>query len=98
MADRQHFETVRKKIMATREWLSNELLSRGFEVIPSRANFIFTRNKRYDAQQLSSALRRKNILVRHFQQPRIEQFLRITVGTDSQCARLVAALDEIAAF
>jgi histidinol-phosphate aminotransferase len=98
MRDLSHFEETRNRIMATREWLSSELTNRGFTVIPSRANFVFARNNRHDAALLSSALRRKNILVRHFNQPRIEQFLRITVGTDEECRQLIKALDEIAAL
>jgi len=96
MSDRQHFETTRKKIITTREWLTSELTKRGFEVLPSRANFVFARNERCDALELSSALRRKNILVRHFKQPRIDQFLRITVGSDIECGQLITTLDEIA--
>ena len=95
MADRQYFETTRRKIMATRERLSTELGLRGFEVLPSLANFVFARNTHHEAAALSQALRRKNILVRHFRQPRIEQYLRISVGTDDQCRLLLQALDEI---
>jgi len=64
-------------------------------VLPSAANFIFARHPRHDAAQLAAALRARAIIVRHFKQPRIEQFLRITMGTDAQCERLVEALREI---
>ena len=98
MRDREYFEKTRKKIMATREKMTAELSKRDFTVIPSQANFVFTRNGRLDAPTLSAALRRKNILVRHFQRPRIDQFLRISVGTEQECDLLVKALDEIMSF
>ncbi len=98
MRDREYFEKTRKKIMATREKMTAELIERDFTVIPSQANFVFTRNDRLDALTLSAALRGKNILVRHFQKPRIDQFLRISVGTEQECDRLVKALDEIMSF
>lgn len=98
MRDREYFEKTRKRIIATRERMNSELTRRGFIVIPSQANFVFTRNERMDALTLSSALRQKNILVRHFQKSRIDQFLRISVGSDQDCDQLVKALDEIVGF
>lgn len=95
MADKDYFEETRKKIIAGRERLTRDLHDRGFEVLPSCANFVFARNASFDAEELSLALRQRKILVRHFKQPRIEQFLRITVGADSQCTKLVEALDQI---
>lgn len=93
--DREYFERTRKAVIATREKLVGELKALGFEVLPSAANFIFARHPRHDAEKSALALRQHSIIVRHFKQPRIEQFLRITVGTDEQCAALVAALKEI---
>ncbi len=93
--DRAYFETTRKQIIGTRENLTKELATLGFDVIPSKANFVFARNKECDAGELSMALRQRKILVRHFRQPRIEQFLRITIGTDAECEQLVKALSEI---
>jgi histidinol-phosphate aminotransferase len=69
----------------------------GFEVLPSAANFIFTRHPARDAAQLAAALRSRSIIVRHFKLPRIDQHLRITIGTDAQCTSLVSALREILA-
>jgi histidinol-phosphate aminotransferase len=93
--DREHFEQTRRAVIASRERLVAELKALGFEVLPSAANFIFVRHPRHDAEQSALALRQRSIIVRHFKLPRIEQFLRITVGTDEQCAALVAALKEI---
>ncbi|MCE9568639.1 MAG: histidinol-phosphate transaminase [Rhodocyclales bacterium] len=93
--DRDYFEQTCKAVIASREKLVAELKVLGFEVLPSAANFIFARHPRHDAQESALALRRRGIIVRHFKQPRIEQFLRITVGTDEQCAALAMALREI---
>lgn len=95
MRDREYFEITRQKIMTTRSTLISGLGKRNFTVIPSQANFVFARNEGKDAKELSVALRQKNILVRHFQKPRIDQFLRITVGNENDCAQLFKALDEI---
>ena len=72
-----------------------ELAALGFAVFPSAANSVFARQPRRDAGELAAALRSRSIIVRHFRQPRIEQFLRITVGTDAQCQALISALREI---
>jgi len=93
--DRDYFEKIRGKIIAGREWLGTELSRRKFEVVPSQANFVFARNTAMDAGELCRELRNRNILVRHFQQPRIDQYLRITVGTEQQCEQLIKALDQI---
>ncbi len=93
--DGAYFLDCRRKIMSTRETLVAQLGSLGFEVLPSAANFIFARHPAHDGAALSRALRARTIIVRHFAKPRIDQFLRITVGTDEQCGLLVAALTEI---
>lgn len=93
--DKDYFETTRAKIITTRENLNRSLHDLGFTILPSQANFIFARHPDWDAAELSGKLRERGIIVRHFRLPRIEQFLRITVGTDSECAELVAALGEI---
>ena len=93
--DTAHFEATRKAVIASRESLAQQLVTLGFEVLPSQANFIFACHPRRDAGELAQALRARSIIVRHFRQPRIDQFLRITIGTDEQCAALVAALREI---
>ena len=63
-------------------------------MLPSAANFVFARHPGHDAAALAAA-RERGIIVRHFRQPRIEQFLRITVGTDEQTGLLLAALADI---
>ncbi|MCF8178812.1 MAG: aminotransferase class I/II-fold pyridoxal phosphate-dependent enzyme, partial [Sulfuritalea sp.] len=95
--DREYFEFTCKTVIDSREKLIGELKALGFEVLPSAANFIFVRHPQHDAEKSALALRQRGVIVRHFKQPRIDQFLRITIGSDEQCARLVAALKEILA-
>ena len=93
--DREWFERTRQAVIRTRTQLTRDLEAQGFQVLPSAANFIFARHPGRDAGELALALRQRGIIVRHFKQSRIEQFLRITVGTDEQCATLTSALGEI---
>jgi histidinol-phosphate aminotransferase len=93
--DREWFERTRQAVIRTRTQLTRDLESLGFSVLPSAANFIFAHHQQHDAEKSALALRQRGIIVRHFKSPRIEQFLRITVGTDEQCAILVKALREI---
>jgi len=92
LEDAEHFERTRQAVIATRDTLTAELQSLGFDVLPSAANFIFARHPQRDAAQLAQALRERSIIVRHFRLPRIDQFLRITVGTDAECKALTQAL------
>ena len=91
------FRKTRDAIVDTREGLVLQLEDLGFEVLPSKANFVFVRHPAHDAGALAAALRERAVLVRHFRQPRIDQFLRISVGTREQCGVLVNALGAILA-
>ena len=93
--DRECLEKTCKAVIATREKLTGELKALGFEVLPSKANFIFARHPQHDAEKSALVLRQRGIIVRHFKLPRIDQFLRITVGTEEQCEALVGVLTEI---
>ncbi|NYT77877.1 histidinol-phosphate transaminase [Alcaligenaceae bacterium] len=93
--DTAYFDSTRHAIMQTRQVLTKRLAGLGFDVLPSAANFVFARHPHHDAYGLSQALRERNILVRHFKNQRIDQFLRITVGTPEECERLCINLAEI---
>lgn len=95
MQDREYFEVNTRKVIDARENLSQQLEAMGFEVLPSRANFVFARHPAHDAGELARTLREYGILVRHFSLPRIDQFLRISVGTPEDCARLCNTLSEL---
>ena len=91
-ADKAYFEDTCAKVVASREKLVEGLNQRGFEVLPSAANFIFARHREQDAASIASHLREKGVIVRHFKQARIAQFLRISIGTPEQNQALLDAL------
>ena len=90
--DEAWFHETRRRVMESREMLIRALTGLGFEVLPSLANFVFARHRSDRGADLATKLRECGVLVRHFKKPRIENFLRITVGTEDQCNRLVALL------
>jgi histidinol-phosphate aminotransferase len=91
-ADDAYFQVMRNQVMASREALVAALVALNFEVLPSAANFLFARHRQRAGAELFEALRQDGVLVRHFKRPRIDRFLRITVGTEAQNARLITAL------
>ncbi len=96
MEDHAYFESICAKVVATRTRLVAGMEALGFQVLPSAANFIFARHPAQDGAALAAALRERSIIVRHFRNPaRIAPFLRITIGTDSQCDALLVALKAI---
>ena len=95
--DVEYFETTRNAVIRSRDALTAGLQTLGFEVLPSAANFVFARHPKHKGSDLAAGLRAKNILVRHFNKPRIADFLRITVGTDEQCAQLLKTCREVLA-
>ncbi|EZQ01766.1 MULTISPECIES: histidinol-phosphate transaminase [unclassified Acinetobacter] len=90
--DQAYFEAQNAKVIASRIKLVEQLKSLGFDVLPSAANFIFATLPSKDAGQLANELRERGIIVRYFNKPRINQYLRITIGTDEQNQRLVDTL------
>ena len=90
--DVEYFEQTRQQVIDLRTSLTEELTTLGYKVLPSHANFIFARPKDGDASAVASTLRDQGIIVRHFDKPRISEYLRITVGTAEQNSRLIEAL------
>ena len=80
------------EIIATRAWTAEQLKGLGFTVLPSSANFLFARTEKMDGGKLYLELKKRGILVRHFTNPRIDQFNRITIGTKEQMEAFVAAV------
>jgi histidinol-phosphate aminotransferase len=93
--DHAYFEHSRHAVISSREGVSLALEDLGFKVLPSLANFVFARHPRFDAADIAAGLRDRGVLVRHFKQDRIEQYLRISIGTPDQCAKLLGALGEV---
>ncbi|MCQ4288655.1 histidinol-phosphate transaminase [Pseudomonas stutzeri] len=93
--DRDYFEQTCQQVIASREAVVSSMQALGFEVLPSAANFIFARHPQRDAAELAAGLREQGVIVRHFKQPRIDQYLRITIGTPEQNQALLNALKGI---
>ena len=83
------------EIIATRRWTAKQLEDLGFTVLPSQTNFVFAKTDNMDGGELYEKLKRNGILVRHFSNPKIAQFNRITIGTMEQMERLIAVLKEV---
>lgn len=93
LQDEDYFQQTRQQVIASREELVADMLALGFEVLPSGANFIFARHPECSGEQLASGLRDQAVIVRHFKKPaRIADFLRITIGNESQNQALMQAL------
>ncbi len=93
--DNTYFEACNKKIIATRERTKAQLKKLGFTFPDSMANFIFAKHNTKSGEEIFKALKERNIYIRYWNKPRIHNHLRITVGTDEQMDKLIAALKEI---
>ncbi len=93
--DEAYFQKTCQKIIQTREQLANTLQTLGFDIVPSAANFIFASHPDYPAEKLVQQLREQAIIVRYFNKPRIDQYLRITIGTEAENTQLCQALTNI---
>ncbi len=94
LSDREYFEDVCSKIIATRERVKKELKALGFEFWDSCSNFVFAKHKEKSGKDIFDYLRKHDIIVRRFDKPRISEYLRISIGTDEEMDRLIAALNE----
>jgi len=92
LQDDDYFQLCRKRIIDTRKRLNKNLQKLDFEVLPSSSNFLFARHSLRPAAELYAGLKKAGILVRYFKASRIDNFLRISIGTDEQCAALIKAL------
>ena len=93
--DDEYFRTTCAKIVKTREKLKEDLRELGFEFQDSRTNFIFAKHESVPAEFIFTELKKRNIYVRYWNKPRINEYMRITVGTDEECDILVRNLKEI---
>lgn len=96
LEDPDYYADLCQTLINAREAVTQELNSLGFQVLPSQANFVFARTPAsIDAAELSRRLRQNALLVRHFNKPRIDQYLRITLGTEEQNKQLIQVLKQI---
>lgn len=93
--DKEYFEETRKKIINTREKTSEALRKIGFEVLDSKANFIFISHPKINAGDLFRELRSKGILVRHFNDERIDNYLRVSIGTEYEMNKFLKAVQDV---
>ena len=90
--DRVYFEETVQKIVETREWSVEQFKELGFKCLDSQANFIFVTHPEYDAKEMFEALKKEDIYVRFWGSERIEQYMRVTVGTREEMEALFAFL------
>ena len=90
--DKEYFEEKCQMIIATREWTKEELKKLGFTFGDSKSNFIFATHEKIPAKELFEALKETGIYVRYFAKPRIDNYLRISIGTDEEMDTLLAFL------
>lgn len=95
VADEAYFQETCRKVISTRERTAEELCKLGFTVSPSLTNFLFVTHPKKEAPVIFEYLRQKNIFIRYFKLPRIDNYLRITIGTDAQMDRMI---EELRAF
>lgn len=93
--DREYFDKTRKKIMDTRERFNADMEKLGFNVIPSKANFVFVSSETISGEEYFTKLRKYNIIVRHFKDEKTRDYVRITIGTPDEMNALVKATREI---
>ena len=91
--DRAYFDKTRTAIIKTREKVTKQLEQLGFVVLPSKTNFLFVTHEKVCAEELFEMLRKKHIYVRYFKKPRIQNYLRITIGTEEQMECLIRQLE-----
>lgn len=92
--DDKYFKETVARVIKTREWAKEELVKLGFNVLDSKTNFVFASHKDKSAKEIFEYLKTKNIFVRYFSKPRIDNWLRITIGTDDQMKKLVDILSD----
>lgn len=93
--DEDYFHSTCQRVIDSRENLRSAMETLGFEVLPSCANFVFVTHPKYPAGELFALLRKRGIIVRHFDKPRIENYLRISIGSEEANDALLTALREL---
>lgn len=95
LRDNEYFEECCQRVIATRERAEEQLIKLGFKSTNSYANFLFVSHKEKKAEYIFEELKKRGIYVRYFKKPRIDNYLRISIGTDDEMEKLVEALKEI---
>ncbi len=93
--DEAYFQENCRKVIETRERSARRLVELGFSIVPSRANFLFITHGKHSAKELLQGLRERGVLVRHFDRPRISDYLRVTVGTNDEMDLFLERIGEL---
>lgn len=93
--DIEYFNKTRNMIISTKERVSKELVNLGFNVLDSKANFLFIQHKEKYAEDIFNYLRENKILVRYFKKPRLDNRLRVTIGTDEQMDKFISCISKL---
>ena len=93
--DTEYFRSTCEQVIRTREWTASKLSKLDFEVVPSKANFVFVRHPHIPAEKLFTQLKTHNILVRYFDKPRINEHLRVTIGTDADMQTFIQTVSNL---
>ena len=96
--DDDYMKSNCQKIIDVREYTCRELKDIGFEMTDSKANFIFAKHEKISGDELYSELKKRNILVRYFNKPRLQDYVRITIGTKEQMDALISAVKQILSY
>lgn len=94
VADEEYFQSTLKKIINTRQNTAAALKELGFEVLDSQTNFLFVTHPKYGAKEIFEHLREKGIFIRYFNKPRIDRYLRITIGTDDEMEKMISQIKD----
>ena len=95
LEDEAYFRSNCRAIMDNRAWTTAQLGQLGFDTLPSLTNFVFTKNSAIPGKELYLRLKAKGILVRHFDTPRLTDYIRVTIGSAEQMAAFIQATKEI---
>ena len=95
VSENEYYMDNCKKIIENREFTENELKNLGFEILPSKANFIFAKSDKIGGKELYMSLKEKGVLVRHFEKPRISEYNRITIGSREEMEFFISKVKEI---
>lgn len=95
LEDKAYFQETLDKVLKTREWTKGELRRLGFSFRDSQTNFIFASHERVPAKEIFQYLREKHIFVRHFDSPRIDNYLRISIGTQEQMETFIREVENL---
>ena len=92
--DEEYFQATLRKVITTRESTAEQLKELGFDVPKSQTNFLFVTHPKYKAKDIFEFLREKGIFIRYFNKPRIDDRLRITIGTDDEMIQMINGIKE----